>query len=313
MVLQLLIVFFVGPPKLRPAFSQSTLADLALALGTIRPQKTCMAVGPDHKVPPAPAGVAHRPLDDGSIDGLIREEPLVIDVGGQTVLTMRTPGNDEDLAVGFLLSEGVIASAAAVTDISWQAGDPESLRADTLTAHIDATTAKVEGRLTRTHEIRSSCGICGLAHPDALLDELPPLLPGVPRIRREQIDEWRRRFELLQPNFAATGAAHGAAIFSADGTIWALGEDVGRHNALDKAIGAAARAGHDLSLGIAMLSGRAGFDLVLKCLRVRLPVILSVSAASALSFDLCNAAGATLVGFVRPDRMTVYCSGGRLE
>ena len=90
-------------------------------------------------------------------------------------------------------------------------------------------------------------------------------------------------------------------------------EDVGRHNALDKAIGQAMRAGGELSTAIALLSGRAGFDLVLKCLRLRMPVILSISAASALSFDVCQAAGATLIGFLREDRMKVYCANSRLS
>ena len=88
--------------------------------------------------------------------------------------------------------------------------------------------------------------------------------------------------------FAETGASHGAELFGPDGESWGRGEDVGRHNALDKAIGAAARAGHDLTHATAFLSGRAGYDLVFKCLRMRIPVILSVSAASALSFDLCR-------------------------
>ncbi len=93
----------------------------------------------------------------------------------------------------------------------------------------------------------------------------------------------------------------------------ATGRDVGRHNALDKAIGLAARSGHDLTRGVAFLSGRAGFDLVLKCLRLRIGIILSVSAPSAMSFDMCKAAGATLVGFVRQRRHKVYWDGGRLD
>lgn len=259
------------------------------------------------------AGAAGRQLEDGSSDSLIREEPLVIEVAGQRVVTMRTPGDDENLATGFLLSEGVIETASAIEEMHFLAGDPSELRADTLVIAVDLKRARIEGRLTRTHEIRSSCGICGLADPDELLEELPPLLPGAPSLSTQRIEELLRRFVASQQLFDLTGACHGAEIFGPDDQSWGRGEDVGRHNALDKAIGTAARAGHELSHGTAMLSGRAGFDLVLKCLRVRIPVILSVSAASALSFDLCKAAGATLVGFVRPDRMKIYWSAGRLR
>ena len=115
-----------------------------------------------------------------------------------------------------------------------------------------------------------------------------------------------------QSLFAATGGSHGALVATGDGRVWGHGEDVGRHNALDKAIGQAARSGADLGAAIAILSGRAGFDLVVKCLRVRIPIVVSVSAPSALAFDLCEAAGATLVGFARGDRLQVYTGAGRL-
>lgn len=263
---------------------------------------------------PIEPGATRRTRADGRDDLLVREEPLWIEVHGDRVLTMRTPGHDEDLALGFLLSEGVIDGLARVASTTFAAGDPASLRPDTLRVTLsEPARARTSGRLTRTHEIRPSCGICGLVDADQMLDELPPLLPGVPRITRAAIDGFRTRFAAQQPLFAATGASHGAVLFGADGTPWGHGEDVGRHNALDKAIGMAARAGHPLDRAVAMLSGRAGFDLVLKCLRLRIAVILSVLAPSALAFDLCRSAGATLLGFVRDDRAQVYCDPGRLE
>ncbi|MEM7202857.1 MAG: formate dehydrogenase accessory sulfurtransferase FdhD [Planctomycetota bacterium] len=262
-----------------------------------------------------PDGIAQRVLDDGTPEHLLREEPLVLDVGGDTLVTMRTPGDDEHLAVGFLLSEGVIRTAASVTDCQFTPGDAAAGTADTLHVRLEGHTGDREprtGRLTRTHEIRSSCGLCGLANLDDLLDDLPPLLPALPRLTPAAIAAIRDHLVDQQTHFRTTGASHAAAICGEQGTLLALGEDVGRHNALDKAIGRAARGGAELARCVAMLSGRAGFDLVLKCLRVRIPVILSVSAASAQSFDLCQSAGATLVGFVRPDRQRVYLSGGRL-
>lgn len=259
-------------------------------------------------------GVVRRRLADGHEDLLVREEPLVISVAGREVLTMRTPGADEDLALGFLLSEGVISKAEDVVSQTLRPGDPTALRPDVMAVDLAPGTLRteVEGRLTRVHEIRSSCGVCGLADPDQMLEELPPLLPGAPRLARADLEGLRARFESLQADFRDTGACHGAAVFGPHGEVWGHGEDVGRHNALDKAIGAAARAGRDLAHGVAFLSGRAGYDLVVKCLRLRLGVILSVSAPSALSFDLASAAGATLVGFVRPGRHQVYVDGGRL-
>ncbi len=237
----------------------------------------------------------------------------MLQAADQQVLTMRTPGDDLHLGIGFLLSEGVISKADDVEKHSFAAGDPKELRADTLTLHLrDQAKAQVSGRLTRTHEIRSSCGICGLTDPDALLEDFKPLLSGVPRISQAQVQDLRQRFQTLQPLFQATGACHGAVIFAADGSVLGVGEDVGRHNALDKAIGQASLQGHDLQQAIVMLSGRAGYDLVVKCLRLTIPVILSVSASSALSFDLCHAAGATLVGFLRQDRMQIYCDSGRI-
>lgn len=253
----------------------------------------------------------------GGEDLLVREEPLVLEFGGSELVTMRTPGDDFHLGLGFFLGEGIIKSPAEILASAFVPGDPAALRADRQSfTPRDAGPTAARGRLSRTHEIRSSCGICGLTDADELLEETRPLLPSVPRVGAATLAGIVERFPDLQPLFAATGACHGAALFAADGSLLGHGEDVGRHNALDKAIGRAAASGHDLRQAIAMLSGRAGYDLVMKCLRLGVPVILSVSAASALSVDLCTAAGATLIGFVRserlPDRIKVYSDGGRL-
>jgi FdhD protein len=260
---------------------------------------------------PGPGG-AQRDLADGRADWLVREEPLWIEVHNHRLLTMRTPGRDEDLAVGFLLGEGVLSSADQIAAVTTAPGDLETMVPDRVSVTLgDVRSARIEGRLARTHEIRPSCGVCGLVDADALLDELPPLLPGRPRLHRADIERWRADFVGRGTLFAATGGCHAASLVLADGRTIGHAEDVGRHNALDKAIGQAARAGEDLTTAIALLSGRAGFDLVLKLLRVRVGVILSVSAPSALAFDLCQSAGATLLGFVREGRAQLYCDGGR--
>lgn len=264
--------------------------------------------------PPPPEGTANRRRADGRQDLLVREEPLLLVLGDQQLLTMRTPGRDTDLALGFLLGEGIVTDPAELLEARPVQGCAELQRVDELHLTLRRPPGPLaRARLARTHELRSSCGICGLTDAAAILDHLPPLLPGVPRLPAARIatlvDELTRR----QPLFAATGACHGALIADAHGTVLGAGEDVGRHNALDQAIGQAARAGADFTRAVAVLSGRAGFDLVVKCLRLRLPVVVSVSAPSALAFDLCEGAGATLVGFARGDRHTVYCGAERLE
>ena len=246
-----------------------------------------------------------RTLDDGTSDELIREEPLMLRISGEPLLTMRTPGDDAALGLGFVLSEGLVTSPADVLELSSSNGE--------LVIALVATAApRVKQRLARTHEIRASCGLCGLRDAEHLLDDLPPLLSGSPKLELERLAAFEHAFRARQAAFSATGGCHAAALFAQDGTVLGFGEDVGRHNALDKAIGFAARAGHPLERAIAMLSGRAGFDLVLKCLRLRVPVVLSMSAPSSLGFDLCEQSGATLIGFVRDGKGKVYTDSGRI-
>ena len=266
-------------------------------------------------IPEPPGGAAARTLADGRRDLLVREEPLLLVVHGQQLLTMRTPGQDDDLALGFLLGEGLVAAADDVVATESVPGDAEARRADELHVTLRRPPGELQRqRLARTHEIRSSCGVCGLADVSTMLDALPPLLPGVPKFAPARIAELLTRLAERQELFALTGGCHGALVAAAEpgGPVFGCGEDVGRHNALDKAIGQAARAGADFPRCVAVLSGRAGYDLVVKCLRVRLPVIASVSAPSALAFDLCHAAGATLLGFARGERHAVYCGAERL-
>ncbi len=264
-------------------------------------------------VPEPPTGAARRRLADGRDDLLVREEPLLLVVHGHQLLTMRTPGRDEDLALGFLLGEGVIACVADVASMQFVAGEPDSKRADELRLTLrNAPAGAGKAALARTHEIRSSCGVCGMSDAQTILESMPPLLPGVPKVKAALIAQLVKTLTDTQELFAKTGGCHGALVATAHGAVLGAAEDVGRHNALDKAIGQAARGGADLTRAVAVLSGRAGFDLVIKCLRVRIPVIVSVSAPSALAFDLCDTAGATLIGFARGERREIYCGAARL-
>jgi FdhD protein len=179
---------------------------------------------------------------------------------------------------------------------------------------VDPTLAKgASGKLARAHELRASCGLCGRASAEGLAAGLAPLEAGKPRVDLASLAGMVRALEERQELFRRTGGCHGAAIFSATGELWSVAEDVGRHNALDKAIGEAARDGRALGEGVAVLSGRGGFELVLKALRVGIAVVASVSAASSLAIEICDEAGATLVGFVRPAQAPrVYTDDGRL-
>ena len=260
------------------------------------------------------AGASSRRLADGRDDLLIEEVPLLLDVHGQQLVTMRTPGRDNDLALGFLLGEGIVTTPAEVAAIECT---PGNLDADTPDqARIELTKEPqglAKSRLARTHEIRSSCGACGITDPHALIDDAPGLLPGVPRVATSVLTKLVAELTERQQLFSLTGGCHAALLADNRGHVLAAAEDVGRHNALDKAIGEAATKGVDLSSSIAVLSGRMGFDLVVKCLRVRIPIMVSVSAPSALAFDLCEAAGATLLGFVRGERHQIYCGADRLK
>lgn len=274
-------------------------------------------------------GAATRP----TIDTLAAEEPLEIRVGGEAVsVTMRTPGSDFELAVGFCLTEGMIDHAADVAHVRY-CTDTEPRTAFPLQDPTGHGAAEHEERLRQTYNVvdialrgggtvpvdlrrnvytTSSCGICGTASIAAVRRDQPAIddpatvpaavLSGLPDAMRS-----------AQRVFDRTGGLHAAGRFSADGTLLDLREDVGRHNAVDKLIGAAALAG-DLPLSgqILMVSGRVAFEIVQKALWARLPVIAAVSAPTSLAVELAEQAGMTLVGFVRDDRMNVYTGRQRV-
>lgn len=247
-------------------------------------------------------------------DLVVREEPLLIEVAGERVLTMRTPGDDLDLALGFLLAEGIVASPDAVEGLELL---PAGRGAACPTAKVVLRPGAEPGpiareRLTRAHAVRPSCGLCGLASAEGLTRHLSPLAPGGPRWTLEGLAALSTRMRAGQRLFAATGGTHAAALFGPDEACWALREDVGRHNALDKALGAAVRSGRDLSQATLLLSGRAGYELVLKALRLGVPVVASISAPTSLAVALAEEHGQTLVAFLRGRGGRVYADEDRI-
>ncbi len=251
-------------------------------------------------------------IDGGQVrrrrDRLAVEEPLELRVAGpgepfaSVAVTMRTPGHDLELAAGLLAAEGLlgdgIAAARACPDDAnvVQVGLRSPLRHD---------------RLRRRIEISSSCGLCGHTSIDELGQRCGPMPPG-PTIAPELLTTLPDRLREHQRLFASTGGLHAAAGFAADGTLLALREDVGRHNALDKLLGRTVLDPSAPAPAIVLLSGRASFELVQKAAVAGVPIVAAVSAPSSLAVDAARALGVTLVGFLRGERANVYAHPQRL-
>ncbi|HET7813457.1 MAG TPA: formate dehydrogenase accessory sulfurtransferase FdhD [Candidatus Baltobacteraceae bacterium] len=260
---------------------------------------------------------------DGNVrdttDDLAVEEPLEIRVvaGGQMQragVTMRTPGNDFELAAGFLYGEGVIESRDDIAGISYCI-DP-AVDAQQQYNIVNVTLARSAlpemERLERHFSAGSACGVCGKASIEALQVRAKPLTDGV-RAPLERLVQLPDKMREAQRTFSVTGGMHAAALFDASGALSVLREDVGRHNALDKIAGWALLEGHmPLESSIAVVSGRASYELVQKCIAARIPVLCAVSAPSSLAVQLAQAFDLTLLGFVRDGRANVYAAPGRV-
>lgn len=245
------------------------------------------------------------------VDDIACEEPLEIRVNGHAVsVTMRTPGHDDELALGFLLTEGILRGPADVAFIG-----SGSAREDCNVVEVDLANgvALDLDRLTRHVFASSSCGLCGKATIAAVQQQFAPVRSdfGV------DVDILRRLPETMraaQPIFAATGGLHAAALFDERGELLVAREDVGRHNAVDKVLGYAFRAGWTpLEHHILMVSGRASFEILQKALAGRIPIVAAVSAPSSLAIEFAEANGQALIGFLREGGMNEYTRPARLH
>ncbi|HZS37032.1 MAG TPA: formate dehydrogenase accessory sulfurtransferase FdhD [Polyangia bacterium] len=259
----------------------------------------------------AGAGGAAETLDDA----VAIEEPLEIRVDGETVaITMRTPGDDARLALGFLYGEGIIASLADVGTVAHCGRPGDEGWGNVLDVRSGpGVTLDVERVLdSRRWSVTSSaCGVCG-RRSIADLVERCPRLDGGPRLDASAIARAIDALAASQPNFARTGGIHAAAAFDAAGALLACHEDVGRHNAVDKTIGALLYAARLKDASLLAVSGRSSFEIVQKAAAARIPIVASVSAASSLAIDLAESAGLTLAGFVRGGSLNVYTHPERL-
>ncbi len=256
--------------------------------------------------------------DHGEVlpDRLAIEEPLEIRVvssaGDRAVaVTMRTPGADEELAVGFLYSEGVIRDRGDIRGFETPAtaSTAGSILRVRLRPDLEPDLAPLERHFTTT----SACGLCGKAGLDALLLGREPNLPTGPTTTPERLFELPDALSGAQSVFARTGGLHAAALFDARGSLLLAREDVGRHNALDKLVGWAFLHGHlPLHEGILLVSGRSSYELVQKALMAEAPILCSVSAPSSAAVSMARRYRLTLVGFLRDRRLNVYSGAQRL-
>ncbi len=230
------------------------------------------------------------------------EEPLEIRIAGIPVaVTMRTPGHDEELAVGFALSEGLRPAGASL---------PDDLAANTV--ELDAPGFD-PGRLARNFYTTSSCGVCGKGALEAVAVEAPRIA-GDFRLSAAVVAMLPDLLRQAQPAFEATGGLHATGLFDAQCALLCLREDVGRHNAMDKVIGWAFGAGLlPLARAVLCVSGRLSFELVQKAAVAGCPMLVAVGAPSSLAIQLAQDRGVTLCGFVRGDRLNVYSEPWRVE
>lgn len=250
-------------------------------------------------------------------DTLTAEEPLEIRVGGRPLaVTMRTPGDDFDLARGFLVSEGVVARASDIASIRYCAGatadggNTYNVLDVTLAAGVTAPDPSLE----RSFYTTSSCGLCGKASLEAVRTSSRFPVAGDPvRLSHAVVGAMPDALRRLQKVFDRTGGLHAAGLFTPGGDLLCVREDVGRHNAVDKAVGWALEAGRVPLAGTALVvSGRASFELVQKAVMAGIPVLAAVSAPSSLAVDLAREMGVTLLGFVRGGSMNIYSRAERL-
>lgn len=229
-------------------------------------------------------------------------------------VTMRTPGNDEDLAAGFLFTEGIVDRSDQIEDVQLCAPNQSGHRNVVKVTLAEGVVLDRE-RLTRHVYTTSSCGVCGKTSIEAVrIAGIHPIVPGEPIVPRSVIERLPHVLRRSQKAFEATGGVHAAARFDLEGRLVDIREDVGRHNAVDKVIGAAFRRDEvPLSRSIMMVSGRAGFELVQKSIRAGIPIMAAVSAPSSLAVELASEHGMTLLAFVRERRFNCYAAPERIE
>ncbi len=241
------------------------------------------------------------------VDHVAREEPLQITVDGTPVaVVMRTPGHDEDLVRGFLITEGLVDNLNYVSRIDLEQKQNHAYVFLTDDVMLD------QARLSRNLYSASSCGICGKASIDSIRQSYPPVEDGF-SIHEHVLLGLPDALRSAQQVFSSTGGLHAAALMDATGQVLVLREDVGRHNAIDKVIGCGLVDGIDFSNTLLQLSGRVSFEVMQKALAVGIPMVSAISAPTSLAVDFARESNQTLVGFLRPPSYNVYAGEQRVS
>jgi FdhD protein len=242
-----------------------------------------------------------------SMDSVAVEEPLQVVVDGHPVaVLMRTPGDDEELAAGFLRTEGIVSSRDQIARIDVEA------RANHVLVFLAEGVAVDFKRLTRHLFSASSCGLCGKATIEAITSVHPPV-PDGPVFPMEALLAAPAALRVEQKTFEQTGGLHASAVLDREGKVLAVREDVGRHNALDKILGWALLAEIELSNSFVLMSGRVSFELMQKALAGRIPLVAGISAPSSLAVEFAEQSNQSLVGFLRPPKFNLYAGAERVR
>jgi FdhD protein len=259
--------------------------------------------------------------DEGKVlrkdDYLAAEEPLEIRIGEHPLsVTMRTPGDDLELAAGFLLTEGLVQRRQQIVSLDHDRSDPQSPganRGNVVRVELDRESMPDFEKMRRHFFAASSCGICGKASIDSVRARaMRPPNPDF-RLDPEVLVKLPDALRASQAVFGRTGGLHAAALFDASGNLLVLREDIGRHNAVDKVIGWALLENRmPLANAVLLVSGRGGFEIIQKAIVAGLPVVASVSAPSSLAVQLAREMSLTLIGFLRGRRFVVYAGEDRL-
>lgn len=245
-------------------------------------------------------------------DELAIEEPLEIQIDTRPIaVTMRTPGHDEELALGFLVSEGLLQLPTQVQAVTPY---PRNAFGNAIGVFLSPDLRVDFQQLTRHVFGSSSCGVCGKASIDSIRCQFPSVADDAFTVAPADLLSWPDKMRVEQTTFSATGGLHAAALFTQDGSLRVLREDVGRHNAIDKVVGHAFRQGWlPLRRHILLVSGRASFEIQQKALAAGIPFVAAVGAPSSLAAEFAAETGQTLVGFLRSGRFNIYAGVHRLE